>query len=100
MSSEGYERGAYLPDSLTLEADGWAPCPTGNPAWVKQHPAKPEYGCRLWPDYSTGRLRLAEHEKREQGQRVAPGLTKFNGFVDNKNEFQQLLRMVRWLPSE
>ncbi len=89
-------RDAYLPDSLTLEAAGWKPCPSSNPAWVKEHPTKPGYGCRLWPYYETGKLCLVEHEKRAKGQPISPGLKVFAGYCRDAADFATVLRLVQW----
>ena len=94
------ERQAYLPDSLTLEAEGWKPCPTKNPAWVRDHPTNEEYGCRLWPDYETGRLSLVEHEKRKPNVPLSPGLKKFDGYCRDRQDFNTVLRLILWTDKE
>ena len=89
----------YLPDPLTLESEGWKPCPTKNPAWVREHPAK-NCGCRLWPDYETGRLTLVEHEKREPGKPLFPGVHKFVGYCRDRQDFDTVLRLIQWVDTE
>lgn len=99
-------RRGYLPDSLTLEAEGWKPCPTGNPAYIRDHPTREDLGCRLWLFYDTGQLCLMEHERRvPAGHQPGPlklgaPINRFKGWCRDRADFDTVLRLVRWIDSE
>ena len=99
------ERPGYLPDSLKLEAEGWTPCPTGNPAYIRDHPTREDLGCRLWLFYETGQLCLMEHERRVPAEHqpgpltLGPPINRFKGWCRDQADFEAVLRMARWTDS-